>query len=382
MKLEYERIAEVFDPTSFDPDFNIRQPALRAGKRRKGADYVRYMNEVGPNGGKEPYRLERSELEEKAQVLESFKQNDRAFEVFIPSSCLRGFFDQVMRGDLPQGAYKGVSYNPNLIRDGEKLGNLDFFSWARRVQSVVPDFELTVLDASPYQVINEMGNLVRYPGQLQPYEFEEWFYGMLEKGVSSNGELAENCEIRNRYLKAMLEVSGVKGRVVSALDLIKDKDPQLIEALRTARFLCGVDTPSGGIITVDKAVDYRRYNGTFAKTYTPAVVAEALYFLSNNGIKAKLGPTSEVAFDKLIGKMMRRETDDYNFFWYNRPFEKQGRRDTQIYFGDSEDDVNTKLAKDEGYRNWVSDIVEDMSDESRVEDMVADVSERVMALAA
>ncbi len=117
----------------------------------------------------------------------------------------------------------------------------------------------------------------------------------------------------------------------------------------------------------------------FAKTYTPAVIAEALYFLRANGIKAKLGPTSEAEFDNLIAKSIQPECPDYNFFWYTRPFEKSATRGNRVYFKDDPDTVVVKL-NDPDYSRWVGDISSDFSAELSILDRVVDISGRVRAL--
>ena len=362
----YQRIADVFESDG--------QTELRSKSGRfRGAEYIRFLNEKG----NKPIGLNEEDLASKQQILEAFLQRNREFKTFVPGLCLKDFVESLLRGQIPDNAYKGVSYNKNLLIDGEKFDNLDFLAWAARLQKTMPDFELTILDASPYQVLNELGDL-DWPDDLDEREFPAWFYEQMANGVASSKELGENCRLRGEYLRAMLSATGVKGQLVSALDLIKAKDPTLLESMREARKTCGVKIV-GNKLAVDRPVFYKRNGTEFAKTYTPAVIAEAIYFLRIAGIKAKLGPTSEAEFDNLIAQSIRPECPDYNFFWYSRPFEKSATRENRIYFKDNPDSVKVKLTNPD-YSRWVGDISSDFSDESSVQDRVMDISERVRAL--
>lgn len=365
---EYQQIADLLEVDG--------QAELRSGSGRlKGSEYIRFLNERG----QEPLNLGSEQLEERRKVLEAFLQRGREFQTFVPGLCLKGFTEGVLRGEFPQendAAYKGVSYNPNLIKNGEKLDNLDFFAWAARLQKEIPGFELKVLDASPYQVLNELGE-VDWPEGLSDEEFPAWFYGQIEKGVAASPELSDNCKLRGQYLRAMMQATGVKGEVISALDLIKSKDPILLDSMREAREICGAKIINNKL-AVDRPVYYRRNDSEFSKSYTPAVIAEAIYFLRANGIRSKLGPVSEVEFDNLIAKCIRDKAS-YNFFWYTRPFEKGASTENRVYFNDSPDQVRTKL-KDPKYSAWVSDITSDFSQESDVSDRVLEIMERVQSL--
>lgn len=365
---KYQQIADLFEVDG--------QAELRSGTGRlKGPEYIRFLNERG----QEPLNLDSEQLEERKKVLEAFLQRGREFQTFVPGFCLKGFTEGVLSGKFPQendAVYKGVSYNPNLIKNGEKLDNLDFFAWAARLQKEIPDFKLTVLDASPYQVLNELGE-IEWPEGLSDEEFPAWFYGQIENGVAASPELSENCKLRGQYLRAMMQATGVKGEVVSALDLITAKDLLLLDSMREARQICGAKIINNKL-AVDRPVYYKRNDTEFSKSYTPAVIAEAIYFLRANGIRSKLGPTSEVEFDNLISKCVR-DKGIYNFFWYNRPFEKDSNTENRVYFNDSPDQVLTKL-REPKYSAWVSDITSDFSRESDVGNRVLEIMERVRAL--
>lgn len=372
----YQSIADLFSSQKYDPDWNERQPQLSSSKSRgrKNACLVRFLNESEGNG-RESYQLNEEELQNRLRIFEAFLQPDQPFQVFVPRLCLRGFFDSIMRDKAPRSTYKGVSYNPNLIRDGEKLDNMDFFAWAKRIQESLPDFEFTVLDASPYQVMNQMNP--RVPSGLRDSEFADWFYGQIEEGVSRNPDIQENCRLRNLYLRSLLGVSAVKGRVISALDLIQKRDPVLLKSFEEARNLCGVWPFGNGDLRVDRFVTYRRYGQEFSKTYTPAVVAEALFFLRENGIAAKLGPLSEIDFDKIIADVMKGRGDSYNFFWFSRPFEKTSTRKNRIYVQDDPDSVRMKIDADPDYGKWMDAILDPFTDEATVVDKVIDINQRI-----
>lgn len=369
MKDIYNQIGELFAPR-YCRDFNVTQASLQ-GRGRKGKSGADYVKTVGDR-----LELKDAELEERERVLRAFIQPERRFGTFIPGMCLRGFFASVMRGCAPQSIYKGVSYNPKLLERGERMDNFDFFSWAKRVQEAIPNFELTVLDASPYQVINELGDFP-FPDGLSDEAFATWFYEQILEGLDKNMVLRENCRLRGKYLNALLQVSGVNGRVVSAEDLMRSKDPRLLNAFVRAKRLCGLSPSRNGLVNVRRFVDYRRYDTSFAKTYTPAVVAEALFFLDTNGISAKLGPTSEIAFDNLIGEATGAEGQPYNFFWYSRPFEKGSTPENRIYFNDSDDEVQRKLGG-KGYADWLDDVTSNLSEEPLLQDRVQSLRDQVL----
>lgn len=371
----YKKMADLFDQNAYDANFGLQQPKL-SSSRLNGTAYIKRLNERKGMFNGDPYQLTEERLETRYRILKAFVQPDRAFYTFIPALCLRNFFDEIMKGENPQAVYKGVSYNPNLNKNGEKLDNLDFFSWAKRAQEALPTFRLTILDASPYQVLNELGE-IKWPQGIREDEFSDWFYGLIEKGVKENPDLMENCQLRSRYLKAMMEATETEGSVISVWELIKNRDPLLLESLEEARRLCEVNLKEGELVQVDRFVTYRRYETEFSKSYTPAVVAEALYFLKKNGVKAKLGPTSETAFDNLIAKCMGQEKIPYSFFWYNRPFERGSNTSNRVYFNDTREDIKKKLERNPSYSLWIDDILTPFSEEKTVNAKVIDLVSRI-----
>ncbi|MEK6892148.1 MAG: hypothetical protein AABX25_03110 [Nanoarchaeota archaeon] len=336
--VEVGNIARLFEPKIV---YDAKQPKL-AGKKRGGAEYIAYRNQ-------NEFGLSESELSEKRRIFEAFFQPGSAYEVFVPSNKL--LFDRVMSGNTPASIYKGVSYNPFLVQYGERFDNLDFFSWARRLQQIIPGCRLIVYDAGMYQLINGMdeSRLPRkFSGTMASSILEE-----LQTALSSNAEVRDNTELRNRYLKAMLETTGVKGEVVDSRKVLTPDNQDFVDAFQETLEYCRDKSTDN--LSISKFVTYKRYGTEFAKSYTPLVIAEALW-LYGLGNDAKLGPSTEVEFDSLIRKaMLEQKNAPYLFVWYTRN-PKNTQYSDNLFFKDTPEDIRTKLADPE-YRKFVGKLI-------------------------
>jgi hypothetical protein len=349
----YEAVVRVFDAEKYCRQFSVAQPKPR-GKFRLGPGYIAdlYKRSVS-EGDPEKYRPER--FKEILAEFEAFIQNERrGFLVFIPKASLKAFLISVFRRNpiFTKSAYKGVSYNPNLTLQGEKFDNLDFFSWAAYVQRLVPGFELVIYDASLYQAINMLGE-IKFPGG----DIARWFYDLLITTQQKEPKFAKNCSMRRQYLQAMLKATGIRGRYLDTEDIIRDNWPELEGSFKDALAACRAVPKKNKLLELGKFVSYRRYGTEFAKSYTPAVVAESLFFQRVYGVNSKLGPTSELGFDNIIDQTMKQRGLPYSFFWYSRPFEGKN----SIYFNDSPEVIAEKLM-DTAYRDWIDTVLAPFTD--------------------
>ena len=172
----------------------------------------------------------------------------------------------------------------------------------------------------------------------------------------------------------MIKASGITAQYVSTEMILEDKKTreELFKALRWALNKCnGIINKKSRLLEIDKFVQYRRYDTEFAKSYTPAVVAEARYF-KQLGINSKLGPTSELGFDNIIRESMRNDKLSYNLFWYSRPFEgKNG-----IFMNDSKNVFVEKLNSNPDYAKWVDDVISQFSEKKGLEGIL-EIRERI-----
>ncbi|MCX6777646.1 MAG: hypothetical protein NT157_02060, partial [Candidatus Micrarchaeota archaeon] len=146
-----------------------------------------------------------------------------------------------------------------------------------------------------------------------------------------------------------------------------------LQELRRAISFCAADPPwlLKAPVSLKRTAQYSRYNEEYQKWYTPLVIAEALYLEKTYGIGAKLGPTSETAFDKLILDSMKEEIivgsftgidsmgfkeSDYQIFWYTRPLERQIAYTDYVFFSDSKDDAARKLKGKPELARWLAEI--------------------------
>ncbi len=281
--------------------------------------------------------------------------------------------------------YKGVSYNPEILRTGERYDILDFFAWARRVQEYEPSFTFYVLDASKYWIVNAMG---RMPVEQYSRDASKIAVRRLVKEFETNmksGEIRESAELRNRYLRAMAKLLPVRSlgmvdaggsKVLSAEDLWKD-NPEYLESLQRAIDFLAAERKEGAQLRFGRFANYRRYGQEYQKWYSAMVLAEADYLARSFGVMAKLGPTSEVAFDRLIRDMLGRK---YNIFWYRR-LEYQDKY--LVFFRDTDEQVRRKLADCPFLASWLREMTQPFFQEpiSDIPKAVNELREKINELA-
>lgn len=357
---EEQRIAELFAPKSY---YGVNQPKL-GSKSRSGTSYVSYRN-------KKDFKLDQASLRDRREIFEAIFQPDEVSVIFVPTNKL--LFDSVMAENPPTSIYKGVSYNPFLVQYGERFDNLDFFSWARRAQDRLPQLRFLVYDAGIYQVINEIDE-----SQL-PQKFDsrmaEKILEELQRTFSSNQRVRDNVEIRRRYLKALLEGTGVSGEFIDSSNILTPANTAFVEAFQGALDYCR--DKSSDTLTIDRFVKYRRYEGDFSKSYTPLVIAEALWLYTTRGNLAKLGPTTEIEFDALIRQAMSELRGvPYLVVWYTRPDKSPDVYINNLFFGDTPDTVTKKL-RDPTYRRYVEGLLAPFLDEGPLEDRVINFMQRI-----
>ena len=279
---------------------------------------------------------------------------ERLEAVFTNGACVTPF------------TYKGVSFNPNIAEMGERYDILDFFAWARRVQRFEPNFTFFVVDASKYAIVNAMGELSvkAYSKQAAEEALER-----LRKELQVNPEaerIAKSAEIRNRYLRAAAMLLNESNkptmpwfgncRVISADELWDPGNKDYLQSLQKAIDFVAAERVENAPLRIAKAASYKRYGQEFQKWYTVLVLAEADYLAREYNAMAKLGPTSEVAFDQLIRSMMNGS--GYNVFWYSRPLEGREKDSKLVLFSDSNAAVGRKLEENPQLKEWMGEITQ------------------------
>lgn len=333
-----EDLVEVFNPKR-DPISGVTQPKLGKGKKA-GASYILRRNN-------QEFKLDDVGVRRVERQAKAFFQSNAPYEVFIPQNTF--FLSKLMSGNVPPKVYFGMGYNKDLMRFGDRLDFLDIFSWAKRAQDEIGEPELILWDASSYQAFNTMG-----PNDV-PNKFDEKTYSKIFTAMYK--EMNSNRINGRGYdkLEDFFEVTGVKGKVLSAWNLITDDRFQ--DAVMEAIDFCR-DKGSEDLV-------FDRYVGSpdmsqAQKFYTPFELAEAIYLFDNEGIEFKLGPVTEQRFDSLIRDFIRTERGaDYGSIWMTLP---PGRRASYLddersaRFGDSMEDIENKLRSDPKYAGWLSQI--------------------------
>lgn len=286
--------------------------------------------------------------------LESILQPKRKFDVVIPGLCIESFVKRIFDNSVHsynKKLYKGVSYNPNLLRYGEKLDNLDFFSYLK-----VSGREAIIFDASCYHALN----LMQKQKLSVNTRYSDFVCDVILECIESNKELNENSKLRKTYLNRMSKISLYdKAEVVSMQDVLLQNEAQRIFKgnLNYGLNFCEAHIQDQWLDLL-KYVRYKRNDSWFAKLYTPLVLAESLYARNCLDCDTKLGPISETGFDSFISKMDKEfNFSPMDFVWYSRPFEKLSSPETSIYTRDSMDQVRKKLSSNPKYAEWLEDII-------------------------
>ena len=365
-----QRIAQVVGGGRRIAGTEITQPYL-CGKNGKGQ----------PEGKSASFayrRLLESRIDERAagRVLERMEnilqRQNCVQEIVVPT--VRGLFDGIVAGEaglngaknngacLTPVTYQCFSYNPAILKKGERYDIIDSFAWALRVQKYEPNFAFLVLDASKYGIINAMGRPLaeRYSREAARQAVEA-----LKKGFETNlvaGRIRESSLLRNRYLRAMAKLMPGNGgafpsggaKVISADELWSDNGEYAESLQRAVEFVSQVRT-EGMPLEISRFASYLKYGQDYQKWYTPLVLAEADYLSRKYGASAKLGPTSEAAFDSLIRES---QGTGYNVIWYARPLARSISCDNLVFFSDSDRRVEKKLAASPLLAAWLKEITQ------------------------
>ncbi len=291
------------------------------------------------------------------RCIEHILQPKRKFDVVVPSICIEDFIDKIFDYGLPDSnsthrIYKGVSYNPNLLKYGEKIDNLDFFSYIKKSAR-----KAVIFDASCYHALNILGNNQKL---FINTEFSDFVCDEILNCVGTDKELKDNSQLRKKYLLRMNDFASCRNsEIISMYDVLTQNESKRIFQKNLDKGLdyCGAHTYKQGIDLRDY-VKYKRNNSLFAKMYTPLVLAESLYAMKSLDCDTKLGPISETGFDSFISKMHSKlHFKQMQFVWYSRPFEKNSSPETSIYTKDTMDQVRKKLANNQPYAEWLQDVI-------------------------
>lgn len=323
-----------------------------ATQKRNNFEYLEYIYENGVYGKSynKNFYIASVSSQHLLEQIERIIQPNRKFEVNIPNICVKDFIDRLFSFDFPKKIYKGVSYNQNLLKYGEKLDNLDFFSYLKNRGD-----ESIIFDASCYHALNLLTNSKIYSG----VSFQTFIIDEILECVNLNSDLRENSLLRKKYLSKMSELSFSENKTISMFDVLSGKESRRMfeENLSSSFKFCGAGIKDSKI-DLAKFVRYKRNGSWFAQSYTPLVLAESLYARNTLGFDTKLGPISETGFDSFISKMHRGlNYRPMQFVWYTRPFEKNSSPETSIYTKDSMDTIRKKLNLDKAYAEWLENII-------------------------
>ncbi len=209
----------------------------------------------------------------------------------------------------------GIGYNPSLVNQGERLDMLGFFNWFRTLQE--KDIDVTIWDASSYAIVNcrnysGTAEFAKLGNKPTAKDILSWAIQEQERGLDTYesrkkwttdldpykklDQFRENCDLRNRYLKAFAIATNTPVNVVSAWDTFRKDQNRFANCLEEAlEFIRKkeIDNPDfyNAFISGDDPIK---------KLYVPLEIAEALYFQNNQEIEVKFGPITEKEFDAAI----------------------------------------------------------------------------------
>jgi hypothetical protein len=233
---------------------------------------------------------------------------------------------------------------------GENANLVDFFAYLKR-----GGFQGIIVNASPYAVVN-----AKMVPPLETYgdSCAESAASRLLAWFSKSSEIRESSLMRVRFLEAIalaLMPQKSKPLVIDASEAWKSG--RYRKALQEAIEFCSECRLEGEPLRIRKYANYNRYDTDYQRWYSVLVVAEAIYMKDVFGANAKLGPTSESNFDKLLGNATASRKTPLGFVWYDRTVEKEISVASRISFSDTESRVREKLDGSPRLSEWMAELV-------------------------
>lgn len=201
---------------------------------------------------------------------------------------------------LAKRMYMGFGYNPDLIRNGERLDMLDFFAWMKRLQSLGVE-EWVIWDASAYSIVNR-GRVGRMRGIEEIKDVSARTARILEilveeQDLPRRREMRDNWNLRRIYLQRLIEVTGIRGQYMDAREVfrggVNEFSESLAVALEKARELAEQQPGLAQQILP-------KQQNAMNILYLPLEMAEALYLSLLCRVDGKFGPRTEKFFDAAI----------------------------------------------------------------------------------
>ncbi len=246
----------------------------------------------------------------------------------------------------------GFGYNPNLVREGERLDLLDFFAWMKRVQKATGS-EWTIWDASGYYIVNRTPaeKIRKLGGRPTGKQILEVLAEEQER--PKRREIAEACDRRSLYLQRALEISGVQGQYLDSRRIFRE-DERYAEAVDVA--LEFVERLSREEPELVKKIQPLNANPV-SQLYLPLEIAEAFYLKYSYGIGGKFGPASEEGFDTAILQLLEEWQEPYLAVRCPLDYRKAGylTDENVITTSMSPKEITLLLAKDRRYGSFVEE---------------------------
>lgn len=365
------QIAKIVDGNRCDRNSEVKQSWL-IGRRTKPSleKSAFYLQSRFQNAGLS--KLETQKILTTFQAV--FQPQNQAQQIFCPT--VKEFLNSILtkedelkrikdEGDevdnffrvepsIVPATYKGVSFNPLIPQYGERFDILDLFSWGKNIQRQDKNFRFLIFDASFYWIINVMNeNPIKTFSSNSARQLVDFLQEKLDN-LKKGDKIRESAKKRNNYLWAISSLfpNGTV-QVLDVEDLWKDNDAYLKILQETIKF-CGKNPKLGDSLKLSQTAQYSRYNQEYQKWYSVLVLAEVVYLQRTYGITAKLGPTTEVAFDKLIKKIIPKP---YQIFWYARPLDKSIPYTDYVFFNDHKDLIVKKIKNNRQLAWWLEELV-------------------------
>lgn len=281
--------------------------------------------------------------------------------VFTSALILRsnGIEENLLDG-FPSRFFMGFGYNQDLIKTGERLDILDYFSWVK-VLSEIKDVEWFLWDASCYYIVNRIKQKKISEDVVERKETSSIMNTLFEEIETKKPEIRGNNRVRKQYLNAILTAFSINGTVIDAYDIIRE-DVDYLEAFYFCLDFCKRQQN----IEPEKIPIPRNSNNRVELLYFPLETAEALFLKKRFDINTKFGPQTEKNFDYFITKAVNEKGGSYRTLWCPNPpigikIPYLKGDENSIFFTDDMNGVRRKLDTNESYRMWLEQIIEPLS---------------------
>ena len=202
--------------------------------------------------------------------------------------------------------FMGFGYNPNLIKFGERLDILNFYSWMKKLQDTFLS-KWFIYDASGYYIVNKIPKKKIERLGKEPLAKQILEVIVEEQERSKRQEIMENCDLRSQYLQRAIDISRINAKYIDSRQVFREEKEYQLALDESLEFIEKLQKDNSKLI---EKILLNNPNPA-SKFYLPLEIAEALYLESKFGARGKFGPEKEEFFDKVILKLTKEKEIPY-----------------------------------------------------------------------